>query len=71
VAIHFLPPTIIHSLLLLRQLTDSFANRHALRNFTTWIFAFLSVNTKQSPYPFANLAASRGFDRANTAVLEI
>jgi hypothetical protein len=58
VTIHFLSPTIVHSLLLFLQLTHFLADHHALWNRTNRILTLLSMDSKQSPDSFTDTASS-------------
>ena len=69
-SVHFLAATIVHGLLLLLQLSDTFSNGHAVWNGARGGLALTSVDLKQGPNALANVAASRGLLLALRSVLQ-
>lgn len=68
--IHFLPPTIIHGLLLLLELTEAFSNGHAIRYWALQRLALTGMDLKQSPDAFAHVAPTARFHLTLGTVLE-
>lgn len=69
--IHFETTAVVHGLLLLLELPHLFANSIALGNRAIALFALLSVNSKECPYSFANLATPHYFHLADAGVFEV
>jgi hypothetical protein len=69
-AVHLLTSTIVHGLLLLLELTDALANRHATGHGTLVGLALSSVDLQQRPDSFADIAPTGSLDGAGAAVLQ-
>lgn len=68
--VHLLPTAVVHGLLLLFQLSNTFANCHAVWNGTRLGLALTGMNLKQGPYSFANVATTSCLDGALCTMLQ-
>lgn len=70
VTIHFLASAIVHCLLLLLELAESFSNRHTVWYWTCSCLALSRMQLKQSPDSLAHMTATRGLHLALSSMLQ-
>jgi len=69
-SIHFLPPSVVHGLLLLLQLSYPLTNGHTIRHWTRRGLTLARMDLQKRPNSFADIATPRRFDLALSSVFQ-